>query len=266
MPDTTRLDEVSEAMRSIVASAKQERSAVGYFAAMYLGVTRVVRAGIDQHRFTTPDRLTNLTSVFAQRYIDAWHVHRAGDRPSAGWAVAFDAADRWRPTVLQHLLLGMNVHINLDLGIASAQVAPGDEIHGLRADFDAINDVLAGLIQKIQDDLNRISPLYRFVDDVSRHRGPDRHQLQHRPRPRRSLEAGHLPRGRRGPAAQQRITEHDRLVAGAGRHHPAARTAAVERAARRAHHREAQPRRDHRHALERGDLTEPPSSAAQPYG
>ena len=81
--------------------------------------------------------------------------------------MAFEAADRWRPTVLQHLLLGMNVHINLDLAIASAQVAPGNEIHGLRPDFDAINDVLAGLIQKVQDDLNLISPLYRFVDDVT---------------------------------------------------------------------------------------------------
>ncbi len=216
MPDITRLDEVSEAMRSIVASAKQDRSPIGYFAAMYLGVTRVVRTGIDQHRFTTPDRLADLTSVFAQRYVDAWRAHRAGDRPSAGWSVAFDAADRWRPTVLQHLLLGMNAHINLDLGIASAQVAPGDEIHGLRADFDAINDVLASLIQKIQDDLNRISPLYRFVDDVS---GTVDRTVINFSIGRARAEAWKLATFLAvadGPAAQQRITEHDRLVAGLG--------------------------------------------------
>ena len=72
-------------MRSIVATAKQQRSPVGYFAAMYLGVTRVVRHGLEQDRFTTPDRLTKLTTVFAQRYIDAWTLHQAGDQASAAW-------------------------------------------------------------------------------------------------------------------------------------------------------------------------------------
>jgi Family of unknown function (DUF5995) len=203
-------------MRSIVASAKQERSAIGYFAAMYLGVTRVVRAGIDEQRFTTPDRLTDLTSVFALRYVDAWRAHRAGDPPSAGWAVAFAAADRWRPTVLQHLLLGMNVHINLDLAIASAQVAPGDEIHGLRVDFDAINDVLAGLIQKIQDDLNLISPLYRFIDDVT---GRVDRAVVNFSIARARAEAWKLATFLAvadPPAMQRRITEHDRLVAALG--------------------------------------------------
>ena len=160
----------------------------------------------------------------------------------------------------------MNVHINLDLGIASAQVAPGDEIHGLRADFDAINDVLASLIQKIQDDLNRISPLYRFMDDVS---GTVDRTVVNFSIARAHAEAWKLATFLAvadGPAVQQRITEHDRLVAGLGgtilRPGPLLSSGllAVPR------HREAQPRRDHRHALERGDLTKPPSSAAPPYG
>ena len=99
MPDTTRLDEVSEAMRSIVASAKQERSPIGYFAAMYLGVTRVVRAGIDQHRFTNPDRLADLTSVFAQRYVDTWRTSAAPatDPPRAGAWPSMPPTDGVRP-------------------------------------------------------------------------------------------------------------------------------------------------------------------------
>jgi hypothetical protein len=61
----------------------------------------------------------------------------------------------------------MNAHINLDLGVASAQVASGGSIGDLRTDFDQINNVLAGLIHTIQGELNRISPFYRFVDDVA---------------------------------------------------------------------------------------------------
>jgi hypothetical protein len=160
------LDSVAEAVRSIVSTSSDRNSASGYFAAMYLGVTRVVMKGVEEHLFTSPDRLVKLTSAFAHRYIDAWHVHEAGGRPSISWDVAFRAADAWRPTVLQHLLVGMNAHINLDLGIAAAQVAPGDAIGELRTDFEQINNVLAGLIHEIQGELNRISPLYRFVDDV----------------------------------------------------------------------------------------------------
>jgi hypothetical protein len=144
----------------------ERNNATGYFAAMYLGVTRVVIDGLKDRLFTTPDRLVNLTCVFAQRYIDAWHRHEAGAEATTSWEVAFRAAGEWRPTVLQHLLVGMNAHINLDLGIASAQVARGS-IGELRTDFEQINNVLAGLIHTIQGELNRISPFYRFVDDVA---------------------------------------------------------------------------------------------------
>jgi len=160
------IDHVAAGMQAIVDTARRRDSPVGYFAAMYLGVTGVVRKGLEDGSFTTPDRLARLTRVFAQRYLDAWHAHESGGTPSGPWGVAFSAAEQWRPTVLQHLLLGMNAHINLDLGIASATVAPGLAIHDIRPDFDQINHVLAGLVQGIQDELNRVSPFYRFVDDV----------------------------------------------------------------------------------------------------
>lgn len=160
------VDEIAADMRAIVDASRERDSATGYFAAMYLGVTGVVRQGLQDGTFATPDRLAELTCVFARRYVDAWHAHDTGGEPTGAWAVAFAAAGQWRPTVLQHLLLGMNAHINLDLGIASAQVAPGDAITALRGDFDQINHVLAGLVVTVQHELDRVSPFYRFVDDV----------------------------------------------------------------------------------------------------
>ncbi len=153
-------------MQSIVNKSLERNSATGYFAAMYLGVTREVKSGLEDNIFTTPDRLVKLTTVFAQRYIDAWDLHEAGDQPTESWQVAFGAANEWRPTVLQHLLLGMNAHISLDLGIASAEVAPGDAIGDLRTDFEQINDVLARLVDTVQGRLNRVSPFYRLVDHL----------------------------------------------------------------------------------------------------
>jgi hypothetical protein len=206
------LDGVAESVRSIVSTSLERKSPTGYFAAMYLGVTRVVVKGVADHLFTNPDRLVNLTSVFAHRYIDAWQRHEDGGRASISWDVAFRAAGEWRPTVLQHLLVGMNAHINLDLGIASAQVAPGDAIGELRTDFEQINNVLAGLIHEIQGELNRISPFYRFIDDVG---GSMDRAVINFSIARARAEAWKLATflaAADAAAAAQRIAEQDRLV------------------------------------------------------
>jgi hypothetical protein len=157
---------VSE-MREIVHDARERDDRNGYFGALYLGVTTAVEKGLAGGTFTNPDRLSELTIVFARRYLDALRLHRSGERPTESWRVAFGAAPTWRPTVLQHLLLGMNAHINLDLGVACAAVAPGAEIVELETSFTQINDVLAGLVAGFQNRMNQVSPLYRFVDDVS---------------------------------------------------------------------------------------------------
>lgn len=213
MTDRADLDAIADAMTSIVGAARDRDSPIGYFAAMYLGVTRVVRNGIDDGIFTTPDRLARLTSVFAQRYLDAWATHSTGGRPSACWRAAFDAAGSWRPTVLQHLLLGMNAHINLDLGVATAEVADGRSIDELRADFDQINGVLAGLVESIQAELDRVSPFYRFVNDVA---GSADRAVINFSIARARAEAWKLAvfLADAGPdAAASRISEHDRIVA-----------------------------------------------------
>ena len=69
--------------------------------------------------------------------------------------MAFEAATRWRPIILQHLLLGMNAHINLDLGIAAATVAPREALPSFQHDFDEINVILTGLIGAVEAEMQR---------------------------------------------------------------------------------------------------------------
>ena len=54
-------------------------------------------------------------------YLAHW---RRGEPVSRSWEVAFSAIDEEGPIVLQHLLLGANAHINLDLAIAVATAVP----------------------------------------------------------------------------------------------------------------------------------------------
>ena len=80
--------------------------------------------------------------------------------------VAFEAAKTSDRIILQHLLLGMNAHINLDLAVSAAGMAPGAAIAGLEHDFSAINDILNRQIDKVQDAIARVSPAMWVLDKV----------------------------------------------------------------------------------------------------
>src|SRR6202008_4811607 len=95
----------------------------GYFAALYYKVTSRVRDGIHNGEFEDGARMEKLDVLFASRYLDAYTKWRNGQQPSLSWQTAFESTKRSSVLVLQHLLLGMNAHINLDLGIAAAEVA-----------------------------------------------------------------------------------------------------------------------------------------------
>lgn len=158
------IDDVLRELDTIVAVSRQRGSADGYFAALYRRTTAEVKARIEKGIFADSARMTRLDIVFARRYLEAWQARERGERTSAVWSVAFGGARDFWPIVLQHLLLGMNAHINLDLGVAAAEVAPGDAISGLEGDFAAINGVLADMVDDVQARLAQIWPAMRWLD------------------------------------------------------------------------------------------------------
>jgi hypothetical protein len=68
--------------------------------------------------------------------------------------------------LVQHVVLGINAHINLDLAVAAAQTSPGDEIASLRDDFERICEVLTDVLCRLQGALNDVSPLLGGLDTV----------------------------------------------------------------------------------------------------
>ncbi|HVT59542.1 MAG TPA: DUF5995 family protein [Thermoanaerobaculia bacterium] len=98
--------------------------------------------------------------------LSATASYQAGKPPSASWQVAFQAAQSADPIILQHLLLGMNAHINLDLGIAAAQTSPGTQLPALHDDFFKINALLASLVSTVVEELKQVSPLLGLIEDV----------------------------------------------------------------------------------------------------
>lgn len=169
-PAADSIAEVLEALDDVVARARAEASPAGYFAAVYRTVTATVAHGIDEGYFDDAARMERLDVAFATRYLDAVDAVAGGREPTRSWQVAFAAASRWRPVVLQHLLAGINAHINLDLGIAAAEVAPGEELAGLRGDFDRINEILALVQRGVVARLGEVSPGMRWFDVVGARR------------------------------------------------------------------------------------------------
>ena len=163
---TETIDDVIADIAGVIARCTEESSRLGYFAALYYDVTVKVRAAILAGEFEDGKRMERLDVLFARRYLDAIAQFWRGDEPTSAWHSAFRAGRRWSPNVLQHLLLGMNAHINLDLVIAAVRAAPGAQLPGLERDFMKINDILSAMTWNVQTRIDRVSPWMRLIDKV----------------------------------------------------------------------------------------------------
>ena len=152
------IDEVLHELEEIIHYSIEHNDRVGYFASLYYKVTAKVKAGIVAGEFEDGARMEKLDVIFAQRYIDAYHQWRKGEPVTGSWKVAFESSSKRSLLALQHLLLGINAHINLDLGIAATLTADGTDMRAIYRDFKSINDVIASLTYGVINNLRMISP------------------------------------------------------------------------------------------------------------
>ncbi len=158
------IDQIIERITEIVDEAKADRSRSGYFAALYRKVTIEVQKGIKDGSFDDGERMERLDIIFAQRYLDAFEEYRSGGTLTQSWLFAFEATEQWWPMVLHHLMLGMNAHINMDLGIAAARTAPHEQLPTLQDDFNKINTILSSLVGGVLDELAQIWMTLRLLN------------------------------------------------------------------------------------------------------
>lgn len=157
------IDDVIKTLQNIIDECTENQSTLGYFAILYQKVTLKVKEGIDNNFFEDGSRMEKLDVIFAKRYIDAYYNFQQQKPVSTSWEKAFNIADDFWPIVLQHLLIGMNAHINLDLGIAAAEVSEGHPIENLKKDFDRINEILASLVMNVENNLSEIWPFLKKI-------------------------------------------------------------------------------------------------------
>lgn len=157
------IDDVLTQLDIIITETSKNEDTSGYFAALYRRVTQRIKEEVELNHFDDASRMIELDVVFAQRYLDAYENYRQNLPVTQSWQHAFKQSDRYWPIVIQHLLLGMNAHINLDLGIAAVEVAGTKGLNDLKSDFYKINAILSSLVDEVQQSLVYIWPPLNYI-------------------------------------------------------------------------------------------------------
>lgn len=163
------IDEVILQLNEIIAKEGANNSAMAFFPVLYKKVTERIKTGILNKEFENNPRMEKLDVIFANRYIEAYNAAAIGETITISWKNAFDAAKNSKFIIMQHLLLGINAHINLDLGIAVAETVGDEEnLVDFEGDFNKINEILASMVDDVKERIKDVSPLFYLLEKIGK--------------------------------------------------------------------------------------------------
>ena len=119
------IDALIERMQALLGPLQAADDPRQYFHATYLRTTIAVAEAIRGGGFIDPDWAERWDVTFASLYLDALEVATSGGQPTRPWQIVFGAPSDL--PALNHVLLGMNAHINFDLPQALVMVITDEE-------------------------------------------------------------------------------------------------------------------------------------------
>lgn len=168
-------DAVTEKMRTLISRWEAEGDRRCIFLDCYCTMTGNMLRAIDEDRFHDCEWVTRLLHRFAEYYFDALAAYeQAAAETPAVWTLTHDVARGREITALQHLLLGVNAHINYDLALALRDVLSREwdsltpaERERRYEDHVLVNRVIAETVDTVQDEVvERYMPAMDVVDKV----------------------------------------------------------------------------------------------------
>lgn len=161
--ESKTIDEVLATLDLIIEKSIQENNILGVFAYLYRRTTYEVKTEIEKGSFEDNERMAHFDVAFANLYLKAFKGYLENEPICDSWRISFDARNS-KLTIMQHLLMGMNAHINYDLGIAASTIMHGKPLKELENDFRKVNAILANLIDEMQRRIGRVSYLMFILD------------------------------------------------------------------------------------------------------
>jgi hypothetical protein len=160
------IDDVLRILDGIIAETKAKSDPLGYFPALYRQVTLTVKQEIASGYFDDGPRMERFDSLFANRYFAAYDAWTSGGQPTKSWQVAFQGMRSGQFIILKDLLVGINAHINLDLGVVAGETFQGAALQSFHGDFNKINQILSTLLPKVEATVGEFSPLLGILSGI----------------------------------------------------------------------------------------------------
>jgi hypothetical protein len=148
---------MQERLDRLSPEQEHRREFLGTYQRTTIAVGKAVRDGV----FEDGPWVEDWDVAFANLYLDALEADLGGGRVPRPWRLAFDAPPDLKP--LQHVLLGINAHINYDLPQALLAVISDEEfadpalMDRRRRDHERIDGVLSGRVAAEDDELAAVS-------------------------------------------------------------------------------------------------------------
>lgn len=163
------IDEVVLILDEIIIQEKGNKSTLAFFPVLYNNVTKRIRDGISNDEFEDNQRMEKFDVIFANRFLKAYYDFKGGNPITESWRLTFEAAKDDSLLIMQHILLGINAHINLDLGIVASEIVGAtNKLEPFQNDFNKINDILNTMVNGMQASINSVSPFFRLLELVGK--------------------------------------------------------------------------------------------------
>lgn len=139
----------------------------GVFTTAYLQITQSIGAAIEEDSFENSVWGQQYLICFANLYREAILNYEKGDIEFVpkSWKRAFDLAKQKNGFVIQHLILGINAHINHDLALALHEVSIDPDRNDKYKDHTDVNIILEkatdGLKQSVAE---KYAPILKRLD------------------------------------------------------------------------------------------------------
>jgi len=162
-------------MDRIIKQWEQANDRRAIFLSCYAMMTQNMWAAVQAKAFKDPLWVNRLLLRFADYYFIALEAYENKDAAiPVVWQLAFQATCEPGVQPVQHLLLGVNAHINYDLTFALEDLLRAEWVRfspdqqQLRyLDHCHVNDIIAQTVDAVQDDvLERYSPGMDIVDKL----------------------------------------------------------------------------------------------------
>lgn len=145
----------------------ENRDLRGVFATAYLKITLAISAEIQNSTFNNNEWSSRYLVRFANLYREAVmdYENDLMSRVPKSWRVAFNLARDQEGFIIQHLILGINAHINHDLAIALNDVGIDPQREEKYQDHNHINRILEGATNTLKHSVSeKYAPILKRLD------------------------------------------------------------------------------------------------------